>query len=637
MLAMTEPQRSGVEPGILPLFRIFVALEILLLFLRMGLEAVFRSDFPLLRPVWPGIVFLLALLAYLSWPRFETAVGRFYLPLALVASIGVTIVAAAAGMKLRLDSGVRAEELVRGSWILIVVLLVPLVIVAWQYGFRWVLWFCALSAAAELVLLMPLAGRGAPPALALMAIAVVRCLFFVPVGYAVARLAAAQREQRAQLARANARLARYATTLEQLAVSRERNRLAYELHDTLAHGLSSVAVQLEAMRSLWTSQPDKARAMLGEALEATRTALGEARRAIGALRASPLEDLGLARALRELAQSYAARGGLALELDVPAELPGLDSAVEHAVYRIAAEALANVERHAQARRVTVRLQRADARLALLVADDGRGFARARCGRRGQLRTAWHARARAYDRSGARDRGRPGKGKLGAAHGCLAMIRVLVCDDQQVVCEGLRAILGTAPNIEVIGFAHDGVAALERVAALQPDVVLMDLKMPVINGVQATREIRTRFPAARVLVLTTYDADQWVLDAVRAGASGYLLKDSPRDALIAAVEGTAAGKTHLDPGVAGRLLEHVSRDAPAEPSPLLDTLTERERQVLSLLGRGWSNAAIAAELRVSDGTVRNHVSSVLGKLGVADRTQAALFALRCGLAGRAAES
>jgi DNA-binding NarL/FixJ family response regulator len=162
-------------------------------------------------------------------------------------------------------------------------------------------------------------------------------------------------------------------------------------------------------------------------------------------------------------------------------------------------------------------------------------------------------------------------------------------------------------------------------------------MPVMNGVQATREIRMRFPAARVLVLTTYDADQWVLDAVRAGASGYLLKDSPRDALIAAVEGTAAGKTHLDPGVAGRLLDQVSRDAPAQPSPLLGALTERERQVLALLGRGWSNAAIAAELHVSDGTVRNHVSSVLGKLGVADRTQAALFALRCGLAGRAAEN
>ena len=213
-----------------------------------------------------------------------------------------------------------------------------------------------------------------------------------------------------------------------------------------------------------------------------------------------------------------------------------------------------------------------------------------------------------------------------------MIRVLICDDQQVVCEGLRTILSAAPQIEVVGLARHGAEALERIAAARPDVVLMDLKMPVMDGVQATREIRSRFPGVRVLVLTTYDADQWVLDAIRAGASGYLLKDSPGDALIAAVEGTAAGKTHLDPAVAGRLLEQLARGAPAAPSPLLDSLTEREREVLGLLGRGYSNAAIASQLHLTEGTVRNHVSAILGKLGVADRTQAALIALRYGLAG-----
>src|SRR6266571_2921868 len=329
-----------IEPGILPLFRIFVALEILLLLLRIGLEAVFRADFPLVGSPWAGLVFLALLFAYLSWPALQTRLGRFYLPVALVLSIGMTLVSAAAGMRFRVEAGIRAEELVRGSWVLIVVLLVPVIIVAWQYGFRWVLWFCLLTAAAELALTLPLAGKGGPLALTLAVIALVRCLFFLPVGYAVARLARAQREQRAALAEANARLARYATTMEQLAVSRERNRLAHELHDTLAHGLSSVAVQLEAMRALWKS-PETARAMLTDALDATRTALGEARRAIAALRASPLEDLGLARALRALAESQAARAGLALELEVPGSLEGLDSEVEHAVYRIAAEALAN--------------------------------------------------------------------------------------------------------------------------------------------------------------------------------------------------------------------------------------------------------------------------------------------------------
>jgi len=211
-----------------------------------------------------------------------------------------------------------------------------------------------------------------------------------------------------------------------------------------------------------------------------------------------------------------------------------------------------------------------------------------------------------------------------------VIRVLICDDQQVVCEGLRAILGTAKQIEVVGLARHGAEAIESIPLTRPDVVLMDLKMPVMNGVQATREIRARFPGVRVLVLTTYDADQWVLDAVHAGASGYLLKDSPGDALIAAVEGTAAGKTHLDPAVAGRLLAQLSRGTPAAPDPLPASLTERERQVLAFLGRGFSNAAIASSLRLAEGTVRNHVSAILAKLGVSDRTQAALIALRHGL-------
>jgi DNA-binding NarL/FixJ family response regulator len=211
-----------------------------------------------------------------------------------------------------------------------------------------------------------------------------------------------------------------------------------------------------------------------------------------------------------------------------------------------------------------------------------------------------------------------------------MIRVLICDDQHVVCEGLRAILSTSPDIEVVGLAHDGAEALELAAIERPDVVLMDLKMPMVNGVQATRELRTRLPGVRVLVLTTYDADEWVFDAIRAGAAGYLLKDSPREALVAAVVGTAAGKTHVDPAVAGRLFNHVAQGAPAPPSALLESLTERERQVLSLLARGLSNAAIAGHLHVAEGTVRNHVSAVLSKLDLADRTQAALLALRCGL-------
>lgn len=211
-----------------------------------------------------------------------------------------------------------------------------------------------------------------------------------------------------------------------------------------------------------------------------------------------------------------------------------------------------------------------------------------------------------------------------------MIRVLICDDQQVVCEGLRTILGTAPSIEVVGVAHDGEAVIDAAARLRPDVVLMDLHMPRQNGIVATRVIRTRFPSVRVLVLTTYAADEWLFDAVRAGAAGYLLKDSTRDALVAAIEGTAAGRSYVDPTIAGRLLDELAKGSSAPTRVELGSLTDRERDVLRLLGRGLNNADIAARLHLSDGTVRNHVSAILQKLGVADRTQAALVAVQVGL-------
>jgi NarL family two-component system response regulator LiaR len=212
-----------------------------------------------------------------------------------------------------------------------------------------------------------------------------------------------------------------------------------------------------------------------------------------------------------------------------------------------------------------------------------------------------------------------------------MIQVVICDDQEMVREGLRAILGTAPGIEVVGVAEDGAQAVELVQARQPAVVLMDLNMPGVNGIQATRMIRDTFPGVRVLVLTTYDADEWVFDAIRAGAVGYLLKDTPRADLLKAIEGTAAGQTFVDPSVAGKLFTHVANRTVATNTAIADTLSQREREVLRLVAKGLSNTDIAGQLFLSEGTVRNYVSGLFAKLGVSDRTQAAVIALRHGLA------
>lgn len=213
-----------------------------------------------------------------------------------------------------------------------------------------------------------------------------------------------------------------------------------------------------------------------------------------------------------------------------------------------------------------------------------------------------------------------------------MVRLVICDDQTVVREGLAAILGTDAEIQVVGLASDGREVQRVVAETRPDLVLMDLKMPIMNGIQATYHLRRDYPNLPVLVLTTYADDEWVLDAVRAGAAGYLLKDTRRDDLIAAIKGTAQGRTYLDPSVAALVMKQaaVSTAPAARQRTEVEALTEREREILRLLAQGHSNPEIARRLHLAAGTVRNYVSTILQKLGVSDRTQAAVVAVQQGL-------
>ena len=211
-----------------------------------------------------------------------------------------------------------------------------------------------------------------------------------------------------------------------------------------------------------------------------------------------------------------------------------------------------------------------------------------------------------------------------------MIRILICDDQQIVCEGLSKILGSDPGITVVGVAHDGVEALGLIPTARPDLVLMDLKMPLMNGIVATRQIREKYPHIHVLVLTTYDDDEWLFDALRSGAAGYLLKDTPPAGLIAAIQGTVEGKTFLDPNIAGKLIGDYTTRPTARPRPTHFQFSEREQAVLNLLAQGLSNVDIAKQLYLTEGTVRNYTSDIFKKLGVSDRTQAAVAAIRYGL-------
>jgi RNA polymerase sigma factor (sigma-70 family) len=229
----------------------------------------------------------------------------------------------------------------------------------------------------------------------------------------------------------------------------------------------------------------------------------------------------------------------------------------------------------------------------------------------------------------------------ALYPCFAMIRLLLVDDQSLICQGLKAMLSLEPDLEVVGIAENGETALAQVAALQPDVVLMDVRMPVMDGRQATRLIRERHPQVNVLVLSTFDDDGYIADSIRAGAKGYLLKDMPSDELAQAIRLVHRGYTQLAPGLLDKLMEPQASSSKAEaPDPHLDVkqssetfhenpameqLTPRERDVLGLIAKGWSNRDIAEQLYISEGTVKTHVTHLLNRLQLKNRAQLAIFA------------
>jgi DNA-binding NarL/FixJ family response regulator len=210
------------------------------------------------------------------------------------------------------------------------------------------------------------------------------------------------------------------------------------------------------------------------------------------------------------------------------------------------------------------------------------------------------------------------------------IRVLLVDDQSMVRAGFRMLLSGEEGIEVVAEASNGLEAVAKAARFEPTVVLMDIRMPELDGLEATRRILAADPGARILVLTTFDLDEYIYEALKAGASGFVLKDDPPEQLIAAVRTVAAGDALLSPMVTKRVIEQFTRSSRPAPPKAVDELTTREREILRLIAGGLSNAEIAAELYISDTTVKTHVTHILGKLNLRDRVQAVVLAYQTGL-------
>ena len=413
----------------------------------------------------------------------------------------------------------------------------------------------------------------------------------------------------------------------ELTIAEERNRLARELHDSVVQQLFGVTLAAESAGSLLARDPDAAAAQLARAQELARGAIEELRSVVAALRPASVEAEGLAGALRkhvEVLRRVTGREIALRDAGAAEAAPALGDDAAAQVFRIAQEALQNALRHAGAERIEVRLEPGPP----LVLDRGRRRLRVRPGR--GVRALAAARADLDGGAGggagraAGDLLARGRGHHRAAGGA-GVIKVLICDDHAVVRQGLRTYLELQEDIEVVGEAADGQAAIDAARRTAPDVILLDLAMPDRDGLGALPQLKD---LGRVIVLTSFGEDDRLFAALRGGAVGFLLKDTEPAELVRAIRTAHAGQSPLSPAVAARVIDQLAQ---AGRPRSIDQLTPREREVLRLIADGLSNKRIARELGVAEKTVKTHVGHVLAKLELTDRTQAALYAVREGLA------
>ncbi|MBV7339005.1 sensor histidine kinase [Chloroflexi bacterium TSY] len=378
--ANATDHKQLIEPGLLAAFRLLMALPFVVGTIALVLNVVIRlfhpvPDFVAKIPLQLVIFFLsfqAITLTYLYWTQALERLGRYFLPIGLVLASTGEIALYTTVVMGDFERSMVSELLEKGAGSLYF-LIIPLVLISWQYGYRPAIRYTLALVIFELLMVAVSLSRGQADAWLRLEFTVQRTIIFLVVAYLVTRVIMSQKKQREELYEANVRLQQYNSTLEQLAVSRERNRLARELHDILAHHMSGMVLQLEGTRLLWDQNLTQAKATLEESIDTARSGLTETRRALRALRASPLEDLGLREAIHMLATNTADRAGLHLDISLPDHVLQLSPTVEQAVYRIAQEALTNVERHAKATSLKVLLDQNDNELLLDIEDNGCGF------------------------------------------------------------------------------------------------------------------------------------------------------------------------------------------------------------------------------------------------------------------------
>jgi signal transduction histidine kinase len=370
---MMNSMGRPLEPGLLRIFRYFTGIA-MIYFGILWIYGLLSSEPNLTLQLQSQLNLFIngCLLIYLTIPWLEGTLKKWYLPIAL---IGYTIATVFSNLLYLFDPNADLYIIVARSWALVPILVVPLVIIAWQYSLPAVLVFTIFTNAIELIILIIVVRDLTFTTLPILGMPLIKAFAFGTVGYIVEQLVDTQRRQRRKLIMTNIQLSQYANTLDHLATSRERNRLARELHDTLAHTLSGVAVNLEALKTMLPPEQTEIQKMLDHSLTATRTGLEETRRTLQDLRARPLEDLGLSLAVTALVETLSERTGIQSQVNITQDLPTLPPDVEQSLYRITQEALENVARHANAKELRLELSTDDHWVKLIIQDDGMGMDR----------------------------------------------------------------------------------------------------------------------------------------------------------------------------------------------------------------------------------------------------------------------
>lgn len=364
--------KRPIEPGLLHLFRYFTGVSVIY-FAIIWLYALFDAGWAQSMRVqlWGNFIVYLGLLGYLSWPFVEQRLKHWFLPIGLATAAIFPII----GNFVYLMDPNQGNifTIINRSWIWLPILVVPLVLIAWQYSYKIVLFYTIFTNGLELIVLLAVVEKLTTETISLVSVPLIRAFAFGVVGYIVNTLVGTQRKQNQRLIQTNLRLNQYFNTLEQLATTRERSRLAAELHDTLAHTLSGLSINLEAIKTVVATTQIEAQTMLDHSLVITRSGLDETRRVLKALRAGPLEDLGLKKALINLVEAASTRISIPITLNCPEILPVLPMDVEQSIYRIVQESLENIVRHAKANTASVVIEVTVEKLELVIQDNGIGF------------------------------------------------------------------------------------------------------------------------------------------------------------------------------------------------------------------------------------------------------------------------